>query len=194
MTLKEKFFQSSFYLELKSNNRLQWLMLSVLVILLFNISDTMLNSLKQKKTNVVQQSAYLTKLKSIENTPYDEEQAEQLNQKLQTDLRGIETASSISIAEASALDLVEKRLSKPMKRIRLNLIGSEPVEAGNQRLWNVRIDVAGQVEEQSLISVFDLIDRSNTSWRVASLQYSPKASGSINFVLDILYKEKKDDE
>jgi hypothetical protein len=194
MTLKEKLFQSSFYLELKSNNRLQWLMLSVLVILLFDISDTLLSSLEQKQTNVVQQLAYLTKLKSIENTPYDEEQAEQLNQKLQTDLRGIETASSISIAEASALDLVEKRLSKPMKRMRLNLIGSEPVEAGNQGLWNVRIDVAGQVEEQSLISVLKLLDRSNTSWRVASLQYSPKASGSISFVLDILYKEKKDDE
>ena len=189
MSVILKIKDSPSYQELLANIRLQWLILVVFAILLFSLADTLLSSNEELKNDVLQQLSYSAKLEQIENTPYNEQQAEQDNKRLRSYLTKISAASSQSTAEAKALEEIEKVLSNKVQRMRLNLIGSESIEVGDMKVWNIRVDVSGRVREKSVIDLLALFEKNTSKWRVASLQYSPKTSGSISLVLDALFQE-----
>ena len=98
------------------------------------------------------------------------------------------------MAEAQALAEVEQKLGKLLSRKRLNLLGSESLVGAKPILWQVRVEIAGQLAELDLIELLQHFDNQNKHARIASFQYSPKTSNSINLVVDLLYKRANDAE
>ncbi|MBO1254145.1 hypothetical protein J3L16_00440 [Alteromonas sp. 5E99-2] len=193
MSTLSKITSSSSFKELQANVRLQWLILAVFSILLLSLSDTLLSPLAEKKAEVQQQHSYLNRLSNLEETNIDEKNIDKINDSLSKQLKHYSTASSLSNAEARALESVERALRKSIQRIRLNLIGSEAINMGNQTFWNVRIDVSGKIKNQEVISFLNKIDYKKQDWRISSVQYSPKSTGSLSIVIDVLYMESKDE-
>ena len=187
MTIFSAFKRSSLYSEYQGNPRLQWMIVVVLAIILLSLSKSLLDPLDQTRSDALQQIQLLERLKTVEASDIDESKTDTLLKAYEDITSQIPSATSSSTAEARALSDIENTIGRLIKRKRLNLVGAQDVTFMQQRAWSIRIDVAGQIEANQLPDLLRQFDSSNLNRRIASLQYSPKASGNINMVVDVLF-------
>lgn len=180
---------TSIYQEWQVNKRLQWMVVGIAAIIFLSLAKSCSDSLNAQGMALQNQMNLTGRLEQAANAPFDPAQLEQSASQLNVLTSSLPSSPSSSVAEAKALADIDALVGKYIKRKRLNLIGSDQVVAGNQLLWSVRIDVAGQLAEEELINILALFDRSIGHRRIASLQYSPKTSNSINLVIDVLFKQ-----
>ncbi|MBD1389808.1 hypothetical protein IC617_10250 [Neiella sp. HB171785] len=188
--LVDRIKQSNAYIEFAANIRLQWLSLAVLAILLISAIKAAGDATAAQSAEVATQLKLVSRLEATSQNEIDEETISALQSHHEDWLKVLPSASSSSTAEAQALTRADANIKPFLARARLNLIGSEPLTFGAVSLWQVRINVTGQLPNERVIDFMKFIDRTHKDARLVSLQYSPKASNSINLVVDIIYRKE----
>ncbi|AEP31205.1 hypothetical protein [Brumicola nitratireducens] len=178
------------YAELSSNKRLQWLLLLVLALLLLYVLNAVSTLIEDEKTLLTSQIGLHQRLVAAKNTPFDQDKFVQQKNIAQQYLNELPTASSQSAAEASALAALEAALGKKVERNRFNLLGSDLVRLGNTKLWSVRIEINGRLDESGVVNFLDEFTTEKPYRRIASMQYAPKSNNMLVIVIDYLYKEE----
>ncbi|WP_416305722.1 hypothetical protein [Neptunicella sp. SCSIO 80796] len=184
---------SQAYAEFESNIRLQWMLVAIIIILAASFAKYLADGLNAERNEVKQQINLLARLQNAATLPLDEVKLTETNQNLQIALKNIPTVSSSSTAEAKALTDIEKMVGSLIKRKRINLLGSEQLQIGQVPFWSVRVDIAGQLNTTDFIEFLSYFDQDAKSRRIASLQYSPKTSNSLNLVVDMLYQRDRNE-
>ena len=191
MSLVNTVKTSNAYQALMENVRLQWMLVAIIAILCLSIGKTALDSTQAPLSETKTQQALLAKLKFSEQQTIDPQLQEQSQVYLSKLLEVIPEATSISTAEAKTLAEIENLIGEYLINQRMNLLGTEEIKSGSETFWTVRVDVAGQVQKQALVSVLEHFDGRVSNSRLASLQFSPKTADSINLVVDMLYRKQK---
>ncbi|MBC3764943.1 hypothetical protein [Neptunicella marina] len=190
MTRIQTILNSPVMQEFKRNLRLQWLLLLVIAILGLSATKALFDKVETSKQTVSQQLTLLSRLKLAASVPLENTKIEVVDKLLMTHLERIPAVASSSIAEAKALEDVEKKIGILLKRKRINLLGSDLIELPSTNLWSVRLEIAGQLTPEDFIKFIEHFDINSENMRISSLQYSPKTSNSISIVIDILYKRE----
>lgn len=194
MSIMQKIVQSQLYTEYNKNPRLQWMCVGIFFILTLSLIKFYTDQQQANREQTQQQMALLAKYKLTAQTKIAAETSQTIETANSNWLATLPSAQSASVAEAQGLAEVEQKIAKLLSRKRLNLLGSEPLAGAKPILWQVRIEVAGQLAELDLVELLQHFDKQNKHVRIASFQYSPKASNSINLVVDLLYKRANDAE
>ena len=194
MTMLQKFYQSQLYIEYTKNRRLQWMCVGICIILILSLIKFYADQQQENREQTQQQLALLAKYKLTAQSKTDPAISVAIDTANTSWLEALPAAQSASVAEAQALAEVEQKLGKLLSRKRLNLLGSESLVGAKPILWQVRVEIAGQLAELDLIELLQHFDNQNKHARIASFQYSPKTSNSINLVVDLLYKRANDAE
>jgi hypothetical protein len=194
MNMLQKFYQSQLYIEYNKNRRLQWMSVGIVIILTLSLIKFYSDQQQQNRLQTQQQLALLAKYELTAQSETDPAISAAIDTANTAWLEVLPTAQSTSVAEAQALTEIEQKVGTLLSRKRLNLLGSEQLEGAKTILWQVRVEIAGQLPEVNLIELLQHFDNQNKHARIASFQYSPKTSNSINLVVDLLYKRANDAE
>lgn len=194
MNMLQKFYQSQLYIEYNKNRRLQWMSVGIVIILTLSLIKFYSDQQQQNRLQTKQQLALLAKYELTAQSKTDPAISEAIDTANIAWLEVLPTAQSTSVAEAQALTEIEQKVGTLLSRKRLNLLGSEQLEGAKTILWQVRVEIAGQLSEVNLIELLQNFDNQNKHARIASFQYSPKTSNSINLVVDLLYQRVNDAE
>jgi len=194
MSMLQQFYQSQLYVEYNKNRRLQWMCVGICIILTLSLIKFYTDQQQENREQTQQQLALLAKYKLTALSKADPAISVAIDAANTRWLEALPAAQSASVAEAQALAEVEQKIGKLLSRKRLNLLGSEPLAGAKPILWQVRVEIAGQLSELDLIELLQHFDNQNKHARITSFQYSPKASNSINLVVDLLYKRANDAE
>jgi hypothetical protein len=183
----QKFYQSALYVEYQNNLRLQWMMVGILVILTLSLLKSLSDGMQQQRSQTQDQIELLAKLELAAKNGTNDEVADRISGAYFNWIKALPKAASSSVAEAQALTSAEQQLGRLFTRKRLNLLGSEQLNDNGQVIWQVRIEVSGQMAELDFIKLLQGFDSQNKHARIASFRYSPKASNTINIVIDLIY-------
>lgn len=188
MSWTQQIKASQTYKDIESNRRLQWMFVFIIVIFLISMSKFLQEKLTELSYTTHQQLNMLSRLEHTGKHPINEKQVARINEQFLQRMENVTPVTSISIAEANALTEVDSLIGKLLKRKRINLLGAEEIQSGQQIFWSVRINVSGQLAEHDLVNVLKNFDQTNQRLRITSLQYSPRTSNSLTLVIDFLYK------
>ena len=188
MSVLQKINRSQAFLEYQKNTRLQWMVMLIVAILALSGLKQFADQLQVQRNQTQNQLNLLARLQKTADNTLDSKTSETIIDSYTNWVSVLPDAPSSSVAEAQALAEIEQTIGKLISRKRLNLLGSETLNNNNQLYWQVRIEIAGQLPELDLIEALEYFDLDNKHARIASFQYSPKASNSISFVVDLLYK------
>ena len=188
MSVLQKINRSQAFLEYQKNSRLQWMVMVIVAILALSGLKRFADQLQVQRNQTQNQLNLLARLQKTADNTLDSKTSETIIDSYTNWVSVLPEAPSSSVAEAQALAEIEQTIGKLISRKRLNLLGSETLNNNNQLYWQVRIEIAGQLPELDLIEALEYFDLDNKHARIASFQYSPKASNSISFVVDLLYK------
>lgn len=165
----------------------------IFLILAVSLIKSLSETVNHQKRETIQQINLLARLTQSAQNTIDEKIVKNLDETYTKAISSLPQASSPSTAEAQALIDVEQKIGSMLTQKRLNLLGSEPVIENDQTFWSVRIEVSGKLTETKLIDLLKYFDRGVEHRRIASFQYSPKISNSINLVIDLMYMRTIDD-
>jgi hypothetical protein len=191
--LLQKLINSQLYTEYQSNKRLQWMAVLIVTILTLSLVKQLSEILSEQRSQTSRQVNLLTRLTQTSTSVIDPEVVRKSDDAYANLLSSLPQASSPSTAEAQALVEVEQKIGLLLTRKRLNLLGSEAIGNNGQEIWSVRIEITGKLKEQDLIEVLGLFDAKVQHRRIASFQYSPTASNTINLVIDLMYMRANND-
>jgi hypothetical protein len=191
--LLEKLIKSQLYTEYQNNKRLQWMVVFILLILALSLLKSLSETVNKQQYDTLQQINLLARLTQSANNTVDADIVKRLEETYYNATSSLPQASSPSTAEAQALIEVEQKIGSLLTRKRLNLLGSEPFIQRTQTFWSVRIEVSGQLTENKLIDLLKYFDSGVKHRRIASFQYSPKTSNTINLVIDLMYMRANND-
>ena len=191
MSLISQFKNNASFKAVEDNPRLQWMLTAVVAILCLSAGKSALDSLAEPIQEAKAQHTLLAKLRSSEQQSVDIDFEERHQAELSQLLNVIPVATSESTAEAKTLSEIESLIGQHVDNLRMSLLGTEAIRSGNETFWTVRVDIAGQAKEKSMISILEHFDGEVSNSRMSSLQYSPKTSNSIKMVVDMLYREQK---
>jgi hypothetical protein len=163
------------------------MMVFIVLILAITLIKQFSDNINQQRSETLTQINLLARLTQTANNTIDENVISNLEASYARVLNTLPQATSASTAEAQALTEVEKNLGVMITRKRLNLLGSEQLGQNHQAFWTVRIEVSGQLSEKKLIDLLKFFDSEVQHRRIASFQYSPKISNTINIVIDLMY-------
>lgn len=180
---------SKFYKEVEGNVRLQWLLVAILAILLLSFSKNVNDGVNYKEEQLFDDLALLGKLTAISQAPLDENESQRVSALVEQELGKLPKATSMSIAEATALAFSEKSIGKSVNNLRVDIIGAQSVALGNKRFWQIRIKIEGRLPPRNLIDFMTEFDGENVGQRLITLQYRPGASNVLSAVFDLLYLE-----
>lgn len=188
MTLIQKLAKSQLITEYQQNKRLQWMVLLIICILAISLLKQFSDKIGLQSNQTQNQLDLLARLEKTAQHTIDGNIIASINSGYSEWLESLPDAASASVAEAQALTEIEQNIGTLLKRKRLNLLGSEQLAGSKQDIWQVRVEVAGQLEELNLIELLSHFDNTDKHARIASFQYTPKTSNSINLVIDVIYK------
>jgi hypothetical protein len=191
--LLQKLINSQLYTEYQSNKRLQWMAVLIVTILTLSLVKQLSEILSEQRSETSRQVNLLTRLTQTSTSVIDPEVVRKSDDAYANLLSSLPQASSPSTAEAQALVEVEQKIGLLLTRKRLNLLGSEAIGNNGLGIWSVRIEITGKLKEQDLIEVLGLFDAKVQHRRIASFQYSPAASNTINLVIDLMYMRASND-
>jgi hypothetical protein len=192
MKLIQSFYQSSFYGEFNKNIRLQWMLVAVAAIITLSSLKYFSDTLEIRRIQTQSQVELLSRLEHAAKGSINYKADNEISSAYLSWIEAQPMAISSSVAEAQALTEVEQKFGKLLQRKRLNLVGSEKLLGVKQDIWQVRIEIAGQMAELDLIELLQHFDSEHKYARIASFQYSPKTSNTINMVIDLIYKRAED--
>jgi hypothetical protein len=184
----QKFYQSQMFIEYQQNKRLQWMLVLIVTILALSLLKQLSDNRQQQRLQAQSQIELLARLKQSAHNNIDANIVESIKTAYSSWIDLLPKAASSSVAEAQALTEIDKNLGKLLKRKRLNLLGSEQLTDNNQVIWQVRVEISGQLAELDLIELLQHFDNQHKHARITSFQYSPKTSNSISLVVDLIYK------
>ncbi|ABG41740.1 hypothetical protein Patl_3234 [Paraglaciecola sp. T6c] len=188
MTQIQKLAKSQLITEYQQNKRLQWMVLLIICILAISLLKQFSDKIGLQSNQTQSQLDLLARLEKTAQHTIDGNIITSINRRYSEWLESLPSAASASVAEAQALTEIEQNIGKLLKRKRLNLLGSEQLAGSKQVIWQVRVEIAGQLDELNLIELLTHFDNTDKHARIASFQYSPKTSNSINLVIDVIYK------
>ncbi|WP_346993080.1 hypothetical protein [Alteromonas gracilis] len=177
--------------ELKSNKRLQWLLLIIVGILSISGLKALSDKSESLKGEVLLQQSLLNRLEVAASMELSEEKVKDSSEELEQLLAQIPSASSVSVAEAEALSRAQQTIRK-VERIRSTLVGTDTIGSQNMALWQVRVELQGQLNNRNFHSILEEVDGSDTTVRVVSFRYRPSERGAFAVVLDFLFKPISD--
>jgi hypothetical protein len=183
----QKIYQSQWFTQYQQNKRLQWMVMVIVAILALSLLKQFADTRGQQATQTQNQIDLLARLKQTAQHNIDVNIVESINTAYAAWSDSLPKAASSSVAEAQALTEIDKNLGTLLKRKRLNLLGSEQLKNSNEVIWQVRVEIAGQLAELDLIELLQHFDNTHKHARITSFQYSPNASNSINLVVDLIY-------
>lgn len=192
MMLMQKFLQSQMFLEYQRNLRLQWMVVVIVAILALSLIKQFADTQQQHRAQTQNQIELLTRLKQSALNTIDVNIVESIRVAYSAWIDSLPSAASSSVAEAQALTAIDQGLGKLLKRKRLNLLGSDQLKDTSQVIWQVRVEIAGQLAQLDLIELLQHFDNTHKHARISSFQYRPKASNSINLVVDLIYIRAED--
>lgn len=176
--------------ELNTNKRLQWLLLIIVGML----CASGLKALSDKNDEIVAeiqtQQRLLNRLDAAAKMELTEQQVEERVNQANELLAKIPDAPSLSVAEANALSRIES-LSSNLQRARSSLVGSEILEVSNNTMWQVRVEVQGQLDDKHFASFLEKVDGHDPTLRVVSFRYKPGNRGTFATVIDFIFKQAK---
>jgi hypothetical protein len=184
----QKIYQSQMFIEYQQNKRLQWMLVLIVTILALSLLKQLSDNRQQQRIQAQSQIELLARLKQSAQNNIDANIVESIKTAYSSWIDLLPKAASSSVAEAQALTEIDKNLGKLLKRKRLNLLGSEQLTDNNQVIWQVRVEISGQLAELDLIELLQHFDNQHKHARITSFQYSPKTSNSISLVVDLIYK------
>ncbi|WP_376920080.1 hypothetical protein [Agaribacter flavus] len=162
----------------------------MLILSIVLVGSSIFEHIRALKNDIDSAVAMHVRLNAVKNSELSAELLE-LYENYQTQvLSNIPTASSQSAAEASALSKLEASFNTILERNRFNLLGSEKIETPSSNLWSVRVEINGRLSESNVLRFLENVEPTAQNIRVASMQYSPKASNSVIIVIDLLFKEQ----
>lgn len=188
MIFIQKIYQSQMFIEYQQNKRLQWMLVLIVTILALSLLKQLSDNRQQQRLQAQSQIELLARLKQSAHNNIDANIVESIKTAYSSWIDLLPKAASSSVAEAQALTEIDKNLGKLLKRKRLNLLGSEQLTDNNQVIWQVRVEISGQLAELDLIELLQHFDNQHKHARITSFQYSPKTSNSISLVVDLIYK------
>ena len=177
--------------ELHSNRRLQWMLLTAMLIIYSSIVAALSNRVLEMWSATVQVLNLSARLDAISERTIDAKRVQQLEAEVNQTISMLPIATSSSVAEAQALKEVEAFVSPLISKKRLTLLGVEPLETPNDLLWQVRVQVSGRMVNSNFISLLAELEASHSSRRLNAFTYNPHSSNSLNFVVDFLFVESK---
>lgn len=181
---------SNLYKEVQGNIRLQWLLVAILAILLLSFSKNVSDGVNNKEQQLLDDLGLLGKLSAISQAPLDENESQRVSTLVGQQLDKLPNATSMSIAEATALAFSEKNVGKTVDNLRVDIIGAQSIVLGNTRFWQVRIKIEGRLAPLKLIDFMSEFDGEQIGQRLITLQYRPGASNVLSAVFDLLYLEE----
>lgn len=192
MKFMQSFYQSSLYVEYQNNLRLRWMSVAIAAIIALSLLKYFSDAVHLQRSQTQSQIELLARLELAAKSGPNDEVADEISSAYFNWLEALPNAASSSVAEAQALTEVEQQFGTLFKRKRLNLVGSEQLAGMTRDFWQVRIEVAGQMAELDLIELLQHFDSQHKYARIASFQYSPKTSNTINLVIDLIYTRAED--
>ena len=177
--------------EFQQNKRLQWLLVVVVLIVLLSTFKSASDAVAALQRSVAAQQTVLARLQAASARPLSIEDVDEWVQKTNRLKASAPQVPSASIAEAQALAMLEALNKRLLRRGRATLIGTETLDWEQNRLWQVRLELSGQLDSSDWVSFLQTVDGSNAFVRLASLQYRPKASNAITVVIDYLFLQEE---
>jgi len=173
--------------EYNKNNRLQWMILGIAVIIVVSVIKSAVDDLSERKVDAKSQLELLERLNLSTKEEFDMQAFEKIAKQAKQQTLEFSSVVSASVAEAQGLKDIDEKIGGLLKRKRLNLIGSDEHRFGGRTFWTVRIEISGQLAESDFITMAQFFDSSVPTARIASMQYSAKTSNSISLVVDLMY-------
>ena len=194
MTIWTKINQLPIVDEIAQNVRLQWMLVAIAWIIMLSLAKTFSDYTQRLSDERNQQQGLYNRVLAAANQPLDENTVVEAENMFQHAFSTLPSAVSDSVAQAQALKRMDGITKPKISRPRVTLVSSEPVTFGSKNGWQVRINVAGQMPEKALIQLLTDISGDHADVRLLSMQYNPKASDAIAFVVDFLYVAEQRDE
>jgi len=183
--------QQQWFVELRQNKRLQWMLLLVFSILLASLGKSFSDFVAEETIAVAPQRQLLTKLLEADVRPIEDLDVEGKSATAKQLLAQVPKASSKSVAEAQALTQIDVLINNYIDSGRATLVNTVDLSFGQQDFWQVRIEVRGKLAEKKLIGLLQQFDGTYVYQRIPSLQYRPKASNTVTLVVDYLFQKEE---
>ena len=180
--------------EFRQNTRLQWLLLLVFIILMLSVTKRFSDFVNEAEAERETQFSLFQRVLAAANQPLDENSVEKAEALYQNAFANLPTAVSDSVAQAQALKRMEQITTNRISRSRVSLVSSDRISFGRKSGWQIRLNVAGQMPEKALINFLSETSGNHADTRLLSLQYNPKVSNTISFVVDFVYVEEQRNE
>jgi hypothetical protein len=185
--IKQQIIGSEHFASVRSNPRLQWMLVLILILLCVYVGKISIDSLQENKSALSQQAQLYSRLLATLEADINEEELERWKNAHQQALGAIPEAASESIAEASALAQLENKLSPLLNRARLNLLGAEQSVVGGKTFYKVRVELSGQLNTDRLTELLQTFASNRSHFLLQTMNYSPRASNTVSFVIDIMF-------
>jgi hypothetical protein len=185
--IKQQIIGSEHFASVRSNPRLQWMLVLILILLCVYVGKISIDSLQENKSALSQQAQLYSRLLATLEADINEEELERWKNAHQQALGAIPVAASESIAEASALAQLENKLSPLLNRARLNLLGAEQSVVGGQTFYKVRVELSGQLNTDRLTELLQTFASNRSHFLLQTMNYSPRASNTVSFIIDIMF-------
>lgn len=174
--------------EVRTNKRVQWLGLIILGLLSISGLKALSEENSSLVTEIQNQHRLLQKLDAATKLKLDVEDVELTVQKADVLLSRLPMAPSIAVAEAESLSRIA-RITSNVKKSRSSLVATNTINTAQNTLWQVRVELQGQLDEQFFSSFLQKIDGSDPTVRLISMRYRPDRAGVLYIVVDFMFRE-----
>lgn len=186
----DTFRNSQMLQELNDNKRLQWLILIIIAILCASGVKALGDKNNALVEEIQTQQRLLTRLKAASLVELSTEQVSEITAAAQKVLATVPNAPSVSVAEANALSKIDQVVDN-LQRGRSSLVGSEAFTVSGNTIWEVRVEIQGQLDEQHFSAFLRKVDGRDPTLRVVSMRYRPSNRGAFATVVDFIFKQAK---
>lgn len=190
MSIKDRILESEHFASVRGNLRLQWMLVFVLILLCVYIGKISIDGLEDDQSTLSQQAQLYARLLATLEADINDADLEKWQAAYQASLSALPTAASQSIAEASALAQLENTLSPLLIRARLNLLGAEQSQVNATTFYKVRVELSGQLSTDKLTELLQGFATHREYFLLQTMNYSPRASNSVSFVIDVLFVDE----
>ena len=145
------------------------------------------------KQDIARLESLHARLSRIFENPVDKTEIEAISLRYNASIESMSKATTLSVAEAQALQKLETLMAELIQRPRLELIGNETQQIGLNSVVTIRLQVSGRLLPENVVDFLAVLSASSTQ-KLVSMQYSPRSSNRINAVVDFVFIENNNDE
>lgn len=178
--------------EVKSNNRLQWMILLVLAILLISLAKFLLDYKANLAATYQQEQRVYERLYLASQTSVPDGVFHSSNEVLDNELSNLRSSPSLSVAEAEAITYAET-VTKNFSNRNIILVGAKGILQGlDLNLWEVRLELTGKISSSDFPQFLAELSKPESGTRIVTMRYRMGRQNQFYAVVDVLFKEKND--